>query len=487
MTVKQRKGGKGRNENNAGALVAPGWTEERAAGGPRHREAWAWRCRAALGLLLLGVAAAGVAVLGWLLVHQLQSLEQLGETVGKLRGRLAELEVLKEQEQRTREQLSNMVELERRLSDLELAQMLSRQKLERASSAAERIVASDPIGKLAAFQAEVKQAISELRGELSSGTELAALQSQLEQLRTTELEMLRQEVAGLLASGSRLEQSVASLTSSLTSAQRSLEENAHSLQAMQQEMEHTKVAGERLENSIGSLSAQTFILEGSLKRTTLLTHALQLQLKENSKALAGLQEVVANQRGSDSSEPQQLENLWVQIQQLQMERSAMQEQVNEALHSIADQRRELQGRILELETAVHALQGHVTQVELGMVSLNTQLSAAVEQQLQGLKLGMANLESSLGTSLQQCLSGEVQTRCENEGSCVWPHVREVSFPHHVPTQPAIVLGLVGLSARGSVGISVRAVDVTDSGFKIHIANMGNQSLSSVRVSWMLCA
>ncbi|EMP40996.1 hypothetical protein UY3_01813 [Chelonia mydas] len=380
-----------------------------------------------------------------------------------------------------------MAELERQLSDLELAQMLSRQKLERAFATAERIEASDPIGKLAAFQVEVKKAISELRGELPSGTELAALQSQLEQLRTTELEMLRQEVAGLLASGSRLEQSVASLTSSLTSAQRSLEENAQSLQAMQQEVEHAKVAGERLENSMGSLSAQTFILEGSLNRTTLLAHALQQQLEQNSKALAGLQEVVANQRGSDSSEPRQLENLWVQIQQLQLERSAMQEQVSEALHSIADQRRELQGRISELETAIHALQGHVTQVELGMVNLNTQFSTAVEQQLQGLKLGMANLESSLGTSLQQCLSGEVQTRCETEGSCVWPRVREVSFPHRVPTQPVIMLGLVGLSAHGSVGISVRAVDVTDSGFKIRIANMGNQSLSSARVSWMLCA
>ncbi|CAM5120219.1 unnamed protein product [Natator depressus] len=487
MTVKQRRGGRGRPENSAGAPAAPGWAEERAAAGPGPREAWAWGCRAALALLLLGVAAAGVAVLGWLLVHQLGALEQLREALGKLRGRLAELEALREQERGTREQLSNMAELERRLSDLELAQMLSRQKLERAFAAAERIEASDPIGKLAAFQVEVKKAISELRGELPSGTELAALQSQLEQLRTTELEMLRQEVAGLLASGSRLEQSVASLTSSLTSAQRSLEENAQSLQAMQQEVEHAKVAGERLENSMGSLSAQTFILEGSLNRTTLVAHALQQQLEQNSKALAGLQEVVANQRGSDSSEPRQLEKLRVQIQQLQLERSAVQERVNEALHSIADQRRELQGRISELETAIHALQGHVTQVELGMVNLNTQLSTAVEQQLQGLKLGMANLESSLGTSLQQCLSGEVQTRCETEGSCVWPRVREVSFPHRVLTQPVIMLGLVGLSAHGSVGISVRAVDVTDSGFKIHIANMGNQSLSSARVSWMLCA
>nr|XP_008175125.2 myosin-11-like isoform X1 [Chrysemys picta bellii] len=487
MTAKQRKAGRGRTENNAGAFVAPGRTEEREAGGPRHREAWAWKCRAALGLLLLGVAAAGVAVLGWLLVHQLETLEQLGETVEKVRGRLEELEVLKEQVQRTREQLSNTAELERRLSDLELAQMLSRQKLERASVAAERIVASDPIGKLAAFQAEVKQAISELRGELPSGTELAELQSQLEQLRTTELEMLRQEVAGLLSSGSRLEQSVASLTGSLTSAQRSLEEKAHSLQAMQQEAEHAKVAGERLENNIGSLSARTFILEGSLNRTTLLARALQLQLEQNSKALAGLQEVAANQSGSDSSEPRQLENLRVQIQQLHMERSATQERVSEALHSIADQRRELQGRISELETAIHALQGHVTQVELGMVNLNTQLSGVVEQQLQGLKIGMANLESSLGTSLQQCLSGEVQTRCETEDGCGWPHVHEISFPHRVPTQPAIMLGLVGLSTRGSVGISVRALDITDSGFKIHIASMGNQSLTSARVSWMLCA
>ncbi|KAG6928028.1 myosin-11-like, partial [Chelydra serpentina] len=383
--------------------------------------------------------------------------------------------------------LSNMAELERRLSDLELAQMLSRQKLERASAAAERIVASDPIGKLAAFQADVKQAIGELRGELPSGTELAALQSQLEQLRATELEILRQEVAGLLSSGSRLEQSVASLTGSLTSARRSQEENARSLQAMQQEAEHAKVAGERLENSVGSLSARAFVLEGSLNRTTLLAHVLQLQLAQNSQALAGLQEVAANQRGSDSSEPRQLENLGVQIQELQMERSATQERVNEALHSIADQRRELQGRISELETAIHALQGHVTQVELGMVTLNTQLSAAAEQQLQGLKRAMANLESSLGSSLQQCLSGEVQTHCETEDGCGWPRVHEVNFPHRVPTQPAIVLGLVGLSARGSVGISVRAVDVTDSGFRIHIASMGNQSLYSARVSWMLCA
>ncbi|KAM9149675.1 uncharacterized protein ACDP82_006653 isoform 2-T2 [Pangshura tecta] len=359
MTVKQRKAGRGRTENNAGALVAPGWTEERVAGGPRHREAWAWRCRAVLGLLLLGVAAAGVAVLGWLLVHQLETLEQLGETVEKLRGRLEELQVLKEQVQRTREQLSVTAELERRLSDLELAQMLSRQKLERASASAERIVASDPIGKLAAFQAEVKQAIRELREELPSGTEL---QSQLEQLRTTELEMLRQEVAGLLSSGSRLERSVASLTGSLTSTQRGLEEKAHSLQAMQQEAEHAKVAGERLENDICSLSARTFVLEGSLNRITLLAHVLQLQLEQNSKALAGLQEVAANQSGSDSSEPRQLENLRVQIQQLKMERSATQEQVDEALHSIADQRGELNGRISELETAIHALQGHVTQV-----------------------------------------------------------------------------------------------------------------------------
>lgn len=47
---------------------------------------------------------------------------------------------------------------------------------------------------------------------------------------------------------------------------------------------------------------------------------------------------------------------------MQMERSAMQQRVNEALHSVADQRGELQGRTSELETAVRALQGHVTQM-----------------------------------------------------------------------------------------------------------------------------
>ncbi|XP_074833869.1 uncharacterized protein LOC142002013 [Carettochelys insculpta] len=434
-----------------------------------------------LGLLLLLLA---VAVMGWLLVHRLQNL---AETVEKLQGRLEELEALKEQVRSTREQLSHVVELERRLSDMELAQMLSRQKLEQASAAAERALASDPIGKLAAFQAEVKQIVGELRGELPARAELAILQSQLEQLRSTELEMLRQDVVGLLSSASKLQQNVSSLTSSLFSAQRGLEENAHSLQALRVEAEHAKVAGERLEEDVGSLSAQTFVLEGNLNHTRQLAHALQLQLEQSSKDLAALQEAAANQRGSDSSEPRQLESTWVQIQELEMVRSAMQEQVNEALHGIADQRRELQGRISELETAVKALQGHVTQVERGTAHLNTQLSAAVEQQLQGLKLGVASLESSLGAGVQQCLSGEVQTHCGTENACRWPRVHEVSFPHRVPTQPAIMLGLVGLSAHGSVGISVRAVDVTDSGFKIHIASLGNQSLSSVMVSWMLCA
>ncbi|XP_006038490.3 myosin-14-like, partial [Alligator sinensis] len=402
-------------------------------------------------------------------------------------GRLQELEALEERVEGARQQLLNTEELEQRLSSLELAQMLSKQKLERAFAMAERIATSDPISKLSAFQAEVKQAISELRGDLPSRADLAVVQSQLKHLQATELEALKQGMDWVLSSGPVLEQSVASLGSSLASNQRRMEEHALSLQTLQQKTEHTQVTEERLEKDIDSLFARTSALEHSLNHSMVLTQSLQLQVEENSKQLAGMKETVANQSGASNPGSQQLENIWAQIQQLLEEKAAMQERVSNALHSIADQRRELKGRTSKLKATIDTLQGHVTRVELGTANLNAQLTAAVEQQLLGLKLSMDKLESSLGTRFQQCLSGEVRTHCEMEDGCGWPHLREVSFPRRVLTQPAIMLGLAGLSAHGSVGVSVRAVDVTDSGFKIHITNVGNHSLSSVRVSWILCA
>lgn len=81
----------------------------------------------------------------------------------------------------------------------------------------------------------------------------------------------------------------------------------------------------------------------------------------------------------------------------------------------------------------------------------------------------------------------MRTFCETLENCAWPHIREVNFPHRILKDPVIILSLAEISSVESVGVTVKTVDVTDSGFKIQINSIGNYNLSTVRVNWMLCA
>lgn len=109
MTLKQRKAGRGRAEESPGPPAGPCRSEGSlslsplgAPGAGRGRG----RGRLVLGLLLLGAAAMGLALLGWLLAHQLRSLQHLGAAVQRLRGRLQELEALEERVEGARQQVA---------------------------------------------------------------------------------------------------------------------------------------------------------------------------------------------------------------------------------------------------------------------------------------------------------------------------------------------------------------------------------------------
>ncbi|XP_029428938.1 centriolin-like [Rhinatrema bivittatum] len=416
---------------------------------------------------LLVLLAAGLGAQGWLLSRQGESQRQFGDSMQLLRSRLQGLDGL-------REQVLSTVELGQRMTDMEVAQTLSEQKLEKATSAAEQVLSSDPIAKLSALQSEVRRSLGDIRKEFPSRADLDLLQSKVANQDSVDLEKMGQTMVDVLETTSQLKENISQISNSLSKSFNTLEQTQQSLQDLQQKQE---VISKEINEGMTSLAARMVVLDAGLNRTLRLFEDMSTQLEDTEELMTALKET------RESSSSQQLEELRELIQQLQKEKSAAVEEVSSVRRQVADQRRELEGKAVDLESALGILQARVVQVETRVASQNVQVLGAVQQELQHLKKKLDEMESSL----RQCFSGEVETFCETIANCGWPHVREVIFPHRLLREPAVTLGVSGLSAQGPVGVSVKAVDVMDSGFKVQISNLGDHHLSSVKVTWMVCA
>ncbi|XP_069489740.1 uncharacterized protein [Ambystoma mexicanum] len=431
---------------------------------------------------MLVLLAGTVGALAWLHLEQRNGLRDVGQALLELRSRLPrELEGLKEQVLREQEdKISEAADIDQRVSEMEEAWKLLEQKLEKATAGVEQTLASDTVGQLSALQNEVKQSLSALRAELPSNVDLSSLQRQLELIKSTQLEKLAKDMGEILSDHTGMKDNLTSLAAWYASTASAAQENSRSLQDLRQDM---GAVSDSLEASLDFLSERVEILEGGFNQTARTVEVLQSQLERSREDVTVLREV-ANSRSQDQiSDSQQLDNIRDMIKQLDAEKARTEEDVNAIRYSMADQKRETQSEVLVLTSALEVLQARVSQVESVASSQDGKLMEAVEQEMQSLRKGLDKVEGGI----QQCLSGEVQTYCETEENCGWPHLREVNFPHRVLTEPTITLGVSSLSAQGSVGVSVKAIDITDSGFKIQISNIGDHHLSSVRVTWMLCA
>lgn len=431
---------------------------------------------------LLALLAGALGTLAWLYLAQRDGLRELHQELLSLRNRLPrELEGLKEQMLREQEdKVSESVVLEQRLSEMEGAWKLLEQKLEEVASEVEQTMASDAYGKLSDLQSEVKKSLDEIREEFPSSSDLAQLESQVDLIKSTHMEKLAQDISEILSDHSGMKENLTSLTAWFSKVAGSVQENTQSLQDLRQDM---GAVSDSLESSLEFLSERVGVLESGSNQTSRAVEMLQSQFERSREDLAGLREVAANQRQDQTTDSQQLDNIREMIKQLDLEKSHTEEEVNSIRRSLADQKREAQNEVSVLSSALGVLQTRVTQVESGATSQSVKLSESLELELQSLRKGLDKVENGI----QQCLSGEVQTYCETPDNCGWPHLREVNFPHRVLTEPTITLGVSGLSAQGSVGVTVKAIDITDSGFKIQISNIEDHHLSSVRVTWMLCA
>ncbi|KAJ1139295.1 hypothetical protein NDU88_005670 [Pleurodeles waltl] len=431
---------------------------------------------------LLALLAGALGTLAWLHLAQRDGLRELQQELLSLRNRLPrELEGLKEQMLREQEdKVSESVALEQRLSEMEGAWKVLDQKLEEVTAEVEQTLASDAFGKLSDLQSQVKKSLDDIREEFPSSGDLAQLETQVELIRSTHMEKLAQDIAQILSDHSGMKENLTSLTAWYSNLVVSMQANSQSLQDLRQDI---GAVSDSLESSLEFLSERVGALESGSSQALHAVEMLQSQLERSKEDLAGLREVAANQRQDQTTDSQQLENIREMIRQLDLEKSHTEEEVNSIRHSIADQKREAQNEVSVLNSALGVLQTRMAQVESGATSQNVKLSEALELELQSLRKGLDKVDSGI----QQCLSGEVQTYCETPDNCGWPHLREVNFPHRVLTEPTITLGVSGLSAQGSVGVTVKAIDITDAGFKIQISNIGDHHLSSVRVTWMLCA
>ncbi|XP_030077019.1 uncharacterized protein LOC115481779 [Microcaecilia unicolor] len=457
MAVRQRKPGK------EAAASSPRGAEEETAEEECSSSAPA-RGPGGMVWFLLVLLAAGLGAQGWLLFRQGETMRELGETVQQLRSRLQGLEGLKEK-------VVSAVELGRRIADLEAAHGMYEEKLEQATKVTKQILSSDPIAKISSLQAEVQRSLADIRKEFPSRMDFDWLERKIELLDSIHLEKMVQNLDDMQQTSFMLKENVTSITVSLTKAFSKVEQTGHLVQIVQEKLEALNI---EVTEGMNTVLSKMLALDGGVNETQRWFEAVQSQLK----LLHDLKET-----DSWRESAQQLEGLRELIQQLQLEKSSIAQEVNSVWRQVEDQRRELEGKAANLESALGILQTRLAQVETGSVNQNVQLSGAVEQELQRLKQGL----DEMGSHIQKCFSGEVETYCETAADCSWPHIREVGFPHRLLKEPIITLGVSGLSTEGSVGVSVKAVDVTDSGFKVQIGNLGGHHLTSVKVTWMVCA
>ncbi|XP_067913254.1 tropomyosin-1-like [Heterodontus francisci] len=438
-------------------------------------------------LLLLLVTGCGIG--GWYIQQQLQSIGNLDQTIQILQKKLTQFEKIQAQVNELNQKMLITEEYEQRLMNLEVAQSDSEQKMDKTIVTVAQIQSSDLDNKLTTLQTEMSKSLSELRKDLLTKTDLQYVEDAVE-LREVEFARTEQQVASMKSTSSKVEESVKSLSASLlslTSRVTSLEVERQDLQALQQRAEDMNAVKELVDHSLPSLSNGVITLTKQLNQTALVTDAIQSQMVQHSKELLGLKETASVQQAEHLSSKKELENIRELAYRLQTEKVSVEELENAVRSTVVDDVSELHNRNSKMDEVIANLQDHITKVESSGIKQSKELADALDQAFHTLQKSLGKIETSLKSTVEQCLSGEVRTFCETLENCAWPHIREVNFPHRILKDPVIVLSLAEISSVDSIGVTVKTVDITDSGFKIQINNIGNYNLSTVRVNWMACA
>ncbi|XP_043572764.1 inhibitor of nuclear factor kappa-B kinase-interacting protein-like [Chiloscyllium plagiosum] len=433
---------------------------------------------------LLLLAGGGIA--GWYIQQQLQTIASLDQTIQALQNKLSQFEKIQAQVNELSQKLLTTEEYEQKLLNLEVAQSDSERKMDKTIAAVAQIQASDLESKLAFLQTEM----SELRKNLLTKTELQNVENTVEHLRETEFPRTEQQIASVKSTNSKLEESVNSLSVSLSSLMdriTSLEHESQDLQAFQQSAEEMNAVKDFVDHNLPSLSNGVIALTKQLNQTTLLTDTIQSQVAQHSNELLGLKETVSAQQAEHLSNKEELQNIRELTFQLQEEKISVEELGNAVQSIVANDFSQLQNRDDKMDEMIANLQNHIIEVENNGINQSKQLADALDQAVHTVQKKLGKIETALKSTVEQCLSGEVRTYCETSDNCAWPHIREVNFPHRILKDPVIVLSLAEISSVDSIGVTAMAVDITDSGFKIKINNVGNYKLSTVRVNWMACA
>ncbi|XP_007892383.1 myosin-10-like [Callorhinchus milii] len=437
-----------------------------------------WVC-----LVLLTVSC---ALGGWYLDQKLRAIGNLDQTIHLLREKMSRLEKIQAQVNELNEKLIITHKYEERILNLETSQSQIQKRVEAEAAEITRMQSSDVASKLSALQAETRQSLVELSELSPTRSDLQVLKNSLNLFRTTNFAKLQQEVTGIKSDDARREEGLTTLSASLSSlASRlaSLEEDGRSLQALRQNTQEVGALKETVGKSTESLTA----LNNQLTHAARLTEALQSQGVQHGKEILGLKEAVSAQQAEQLSNKQELANIREVAQELRTGKSAVEEQVNTVSHSVADNTRELQSAKRHMEELSALLQSQIAKVETDGIDRNKQFSAVIDQAFQTLSQSVGKIEVGLKNTVEQCLSGEVRSFCETPDNCSWPHIREVNFPHRILKDPVILLSLTEVGSDSSIGVTVKAIDVTDSGFNIQIDNVGDFNLSTVRVNWIACA
>ncbi|XP_078054079.1 uncharacterized protein LOC144479277 [Mustelus asterias] len=433
--------------------------------------------------LLLLVAGCGVG--GWYIQQQLQTINSLDQTIQILQEKLSQFEKIQAQVRELNQKLLITEEYEQRLLNLEVAQSESERKMDKTVVAVAQIQSSDLDNKLATLQSQMGKSLSELRKNMLTKTDLQHVEETVELLRGTE-----QQVASVKSVSSKLEESVNSLSaslSSLTGRITDLEAERLNLQALQQSAEDISMVKELMDHSLPSLSNGVVTLTKQLNQTALMTDAIQSQITQHGKELLGLKETTSFQQAEHLSNKEELENIRKLTHRLQTEKISVEELENVVRSTLADDVSQLQNRNSKMDEVMVNLRNHITEVEDKGNKQIKQLTNVMDETFQIVQKGLGKIETKLKNTVEQCLSGEVRTFCETSENCAWPHIREVNFPHRILKDPVIVLSLAEISSVDSIGVTVKTVDVMDSGFKIQINNVGSYKLATVRVNWMACA
>ncbi|XP_060701133.1 inhibitor of nuclear factor kappa-B kinase-interacting protein-like [Hemiscyllium ocellatum] len=433
-------------------------------------------------LLLL----AGGSIAGWYIQQQLQTIASLDQTIQALQNKLSQFEKIQAQVNELSQKLLTAEEYEQKLLNLEAAQSDSERKMDKTIAAVAQVQASELESKLAFLQTEM----SELRKNSLTKTELQNVENTVERLRETEFPRTEQQIASVKSTNSKLEESVNSLSVSLSSLMdriTSLEHESQDLQAFQRSAEEMNAVKDFVDHNLPSLSNGVIALTKQLNQTTLLTDTIQSQVAQHSNELLGLKETVSAQQAEHLSDKEELRNIRELTLQLQKEKISVEELRNAVQSIVANDFGQLQNRNDKMDEMIANLHNHIIEVENNGINQNKQLADALDQAVHTVQKNLGKIETAVKSTVEQCLSGEVRTYCETSDNCAWPHIREVNFPHRILKDPVIVLSLAEISSVDSIGVTVKAVDITDSGFKIQINNVGNYKLSTVRINWMACA